>query len=142
MKDMTPDEARRFLLDTPRTGKLATVREDGRPHVSAIWFDLDGDILVFTTWHKSVKTKNLRHDPRVSMCVDDEQLPYAYVIVEGTAEITDPPDEERLYWATRIASRYVGEEKGKAFGKRNGVPGEHIVRVTTTKIIAHTGIAD
>jgi PPOX class probable F420-dependent enzyme len=142
MKDMSPEEARRFLLNTARTGKLATVREDGRPHVTAIWFDLDGETLVFTTWHKSVKTKNLRHDPRVSMCVDDERPPYAYVIVEGTAEITDPPDEERLYWATRIATRYMGEELGRVFGKRNGVSGEHIVRVTPTKIIGHKGIQD
>jgi len=37
------------------TAKLATVRKDGRPYVTPIWFDLDGDTLVFTTWHSSVK---------------------------------------------------------------------------------------
>lgn len=141
MQDMTPEEARQFLLGTPRTGKLACVREDGRPHVSPVWFDLDGDTLVFTTWHTSVKAKSLARNPRISLCVDDEQPPYAYVIVEGTAELTDPPDEERVAWATRIAARYMGPELGITYGKRNGVPGEHIVRVTVTKIIAHKGIA-
>ncbi len=47
---------------------MATVRNDGRPHVVPIWFDLDGDDLVFTTWHTSVKAANLRRDPRVSIC--------------------------------------------------------------------------
>jgi hypothetical protein len=43
MQQMTPEEYRAFLLERPRTAKLATVRADGRPHVAPIWFDLDGD---------------------------------------------------------------------------------------------------
>jgi nitroimidazol reductase NimA-like FMN-containing flavoprotein (pyridoxamine 5'-phosphate oxidase superfamily) len=37
-REMTGDEWRRFLLARPRTAKLATVRNDGRPHVAPIWF--------------------------------------------------------------------------------------------------------
>ena len=74
MRAMTEDEWRSFLLDTPRTAKLATVRKDGRPHVAPIWFTLDGGDLIFTTWHESVKAANIRHDPRVSLCVDEETL--------------------------------------------------------------------
>ena len=142
MKDMTMEEARRFLLDTPRTGKMAVTREDSRPHVSPIWFDFDGDTLVFTTWHTSVKGRSIVQNPNICMCVDDEQPPYAYVIIEGTAEMSDPPEEERVYWATRIAKRYMGEEQGVVFGKRNGIPGEHVVRVKVAKIVAHKGITD
>jgi PPOX class probable F420-dependent enzyme len=142
MKTMTAEEARRFLLDIPRTGKLASTREDGRPHVTPVWFDLDGEVLVFTTWHQSLKTKNLQRSPTISLCVDDEKPPYAYVIFEGTVKFVDVTEEERLYWATRIATRYMGEELGVTFGKRNGVPGELIVRATPTKIIAHKGIAE
>lgn len=142
MQTMTPDEYRRFLLDTARTGKLATVREDGRPHVTPIWFDLDGNVFVFTTWHTTVKTRNLRRDPRVSLCVDDEKPPFSYVIIEGTAEFANPTPEEFLYWATRIARRYMGDDLAEAYGKRNAVEGELLVRVTPTKIIAHKNIAD
>ena len=53
-KDMTPSEVKNFLLLNARTGKLATVRQDGRPHVAPVWFDLDGDTVVFTTWHETV----------------------------------------------------------------------------------------
>src|SRR6266542_3856384 len=64
MLTMTADEARAFLLERPRTAKLATVHADGRPHVAPIWFDLDGEAIVFTTWHTTVKAANLRREPR------------------------------------------------------------------------------
>ena len=72
MQDMTPYEYESFLLDRPRTAKLATVREDGRPHVVPVWFDLDGDDFIFTTWHETLKAANLHRDGRVSFCVDNE----------------------------------------------------------------------
>lgn len=142
MKKMTPDEYRHFLLDTPRPAKLATVRADGRPHVAPIWFDLDGDALMFTTWHTTVKAANLKHDARVCLCVDDDKPPYAFAIIEGTAEFLTPTPEELLYWATRLARRYMGDEKAESFGKRNGVEGEHLIRVTPTKIVTEKNISD
>jgi len=87
MEQFMPEEARAFLLERPRTAKLATVPADGRPHVAPVWFDLDGDALVFTTWHTTVKAANLRRDPRVSLCVDDDAPPFACVIIEGVANV-------------------------------------------------------
>lgn len=141
MQEMTPEETRSFLMDTVRTGKLATVRPDGRPHVAPIWYQLDGDDLLFTTWHESVKAKNLQHDARVSICVDDEQPPFAFVIIEGMVEISEKPDD-LLRWATRIGERYMGPDQAEAFGQRNGVKGELLVRITPTKIIARKNISD
>lgn len=141
MQKMTEAEYRSFLLDRTRTGKLATVREDGRPHVAPIWFDLDGETLIFTTWHESVKAKNIRHDPRVSLCVDDEAPPFAFVLIEGTASMSGDM-ADLAYWATRIAGRYMGPDLAEAYGRRNSVEGELVVRVTPTKIIAQKGIAD
>ncbi len=137
---MTNPEYRDFLLHGTRTGKLATVRKDGRPHVVPIWFDLDGETLVFTTGGESVKTENIRRDPRVCICVDDETPPFAYVQIEGTATLSDDPDE-LLYWATRIGGRYMGKDLAEVYGKRNSTPGELIVRVTPTKIISLKDIA-
>jgi len=140
MQTMTADEARAFLLERPRTAKLATVRADGRPHVAPVWFDLDGAQLVFTTWHTTVKAANLRRDPRVSLCVDDEAPPFAFVIVEGIVALSENLDELRA-WATRIAGRYMGAAQAAAFGARNGVPGEILVRVQPTRIIGQGAIA-
>lgn len=140
MKQMSPEAYRHFMLHQPRTAKLATVRADGRPHVAPIWFEMDGDVIVFTTWHESVKGKNLQHDPRVCLCVDEEMPPFAFVQLEGTAEIHEThPD--LLEWATRIARRYMGEAQAEAYGKRNSVVGEWLVCVTPSKIIAKTDIA-
>ena len=133
-------EQRAFLLEGTRTGKLATVRKDGRPHVVPIWFVLDGDTLVFTTGEASVKAANMRRDPRVAFCVDDETPPYAYIMIEGTASFSADNDA-LLYWATRIAGRYMGEDLAEAYGKRNGVPGELLVHVTPTRVIFEKNIA-
>ncbi|HLE24909.1 MAG TPA: PPOX class F420-dependent oxidoreductase, partial [Thermodesulfobacteriota bacterium] len=109
MQKMTKSEYRNFLLEGTRTGKLAMARNDGRPNVVPIWVDLDGDTIVFTTGGSSIKAFNMRRDPRVCVCVDDQIPPFAYVQIEGTAALTDNPDE-LLYWATRIGGRYMGAE--------------------------------
>ena len=141
MRRLTSTEAREFLLERPRTAKLASVRADGRPHIAPIWFDLDGDTLVFTTWYTTVKAANIQRDPRVSLCVDDEIPPFAYVVIEGTAMLSDDLDELRR-WATRIAGRYMGADLAESYGRRNGVAGELLVRVKPTNILGQTNISD
>ena len=139
--DMDDDERRAFLLHGTRTAKLATTRADGRPHVTPIWFVLDGDDVLFNTSETSVKGRTLRRDPRVALVVDDDDPPFAFVLVEGVAELTTDPDELVL-WATRIGGRYMGPDRAEEFGRRNGVPGELLVRVTPTKVITGRNIAD
>jgi nitroimidazol reductase NimA-like FMN-containing flavoprotein (pyridoxamine 5'-phosphate oxidase superfamily) len=56
---MTESVWREFLSAGTRTGKLATTRRDGRPHVVPIWFVLDGDDLVFMTGAATVKGRAL-----------------------------------------------------------------------------------
>jgi hypothetical protein len=99
-------------------------------------------VLVFTTWHTSIKGRSLRRDPCLWMAVDDPAPPYAYVIFNGLAQIMSPTPEEFLYWTTRIAGRYMGADRADAFGRRNAVPGELLIRATPTKIVAYKGIAD
>jgi PPOX class probable F420-dependent enzyme len=140
MQDMSPVEYKHFLQERARTGKLATVRADGRPHVAPIWFALDGDTIVFTTWHETVKAHNIRRDGRVCLCVDEETPPFAFVIIEGTAELRDDM-AELAYWARRIAGRYMGSDQAEAYGQRNSVAGELVVRVTPTKIVAKKDVA-
>ena len=141
MKEMSKAEAYEFLAAGTRTGKLATVRADGRPHVAPIWFVLDGEDLIFNTWHTSVKGKNLVRDGRVALTVDEAIPPYAFVIVEGTVEITDDDLAESKQWATRIGARYMGADQAEAFGERNGVPGELLVRIKVNKIVAQKELA-
>jgi PPOX class probable F420-dependent enzyme len=139
---MSDEEVRAFLSSGTRTGKLATVRPDGSPHVAPIWFVLDDDgAIVFNTGRATVKGRALRRDPRVSICVDDEKPPFAYVRVDGVAELSEDLDA-MLPWSTRIAARYMGEARAEAYGRRNAVAGEMLVRVRPTKIVALKAIAD
>ena len=141
MSIITP-ECRAFLLNTLHTAKLATVRADGRPHVVPVWFDLDTDpTLYFNTGNTSVKAKNMRRDPRVSICVDNEHPPFGFAMLEGTVEFVD--DREALvYWATRISGRYMGSEQAEAYGKRNSGEGELLVRVTVIRVLFAQNMTD
>ncbi|MFI9419503.1 PPOX class F420-dependent oxidoreductase [Streptomyces werraensis] len=138
---MTEEEWRAFVSHGSRTGKLATVRADGRPHLAPIWFVLDGDDLVFNTGAATVKGRNLARDGRIALCVDDDRPPFAYVILEGRARLSEEPGELR-HWAARIGARYMGEDRAEEFGARNGVPGELLVRVRIDKVLAEKGVAD
>ena len=137
---MTPGEWRAFLLHGTRTGKLATVRKGGRPHVVPVWFVMDGDDIAFTTSAASVKARAIRRDPRVSVCVDSEDPPYAFVMLEGVAALTDDVGE-MLPYATAIGARYMGADRAEEFGRRNAVPGELLVRITPTRVLAEDNIA-
>ena len=134
-------ERRRFMTEGTRTGKLATVRSDGRPHVAPIWFVLDGDDVVLTTGARTIKGRNLRRDPRVSLVVDDERPPFSYVRVDGTAELSADLDE-MLPWSIAIAGRYMGPDLAQQYGRRNAVEGELLVRIRPDRIVSEAGVAD
>jgi len=123
------------------TGKLAVVKADGSPHVAPVWIDLDDDEVVFMTGSDTVKGRAILRDPRVSVCVDDEKPPFSFVTINGRARVSFDEDE-LLYWATRIAGRYMGADLADDYGRRNAVPPEMVVRVTPTKVVAKVAIAD
>ncbi|MEE1790276.1 PPOX class F420-dependent oxidoreductase [Streptomyces sp. BE308] len=138
---MTDEERRVFLSEGTRTAKLSTVRADGSPHIAPVWFLLDGDDLVFNTGKETVKGRNLARDGRVALCIDDDRPPFAFAVLQGQAELSEDPAQLR-HWATRIAARYMGEEAAEDFGRRNGVPGELVVRVRVDKAVAMAAVAD
>jgi hypothetical protein len=138
---------RGFVSARPaRTAKLAVVRADGSPHVAPVWIDLDpvdGNRaeIVFMTSATTIKGKAILRDPRVCLCWDDERPPFAFVTVAGTATTSTDPDE-LLRWGTRIGGRYMGDDQAEAYGRRNAVPPEMVVRVTPTKVTAKVDVAD
>ena len=138
---LDPEEALRWAVAEPRTAVCATTRRDGRPHVAPVWVALDGDRLVFMTGAETVKGRSLRRDPRVALCFDDESPPFGFVVVEGTAELSEDLDE-LVRWGGVIGGRYMGEDRGAEFARRNGVPGELLVVVTPTSVVGELRVAD
>jgi PPOX class probable F420-dependent enzyme len=137
---MDEAEVRAFLTALPaRTGKLATTRADGRPHVAPIWYDVDDDgSILFNTGEATVKGRTLARERRAALCVDDDRPPYSFVVVEGAVEIVDALDEVR-HWAARIGGRYMGVDRAEEMGARNGVAGELLVRLRPDHVV---GVAD
>ncbi|MBB4775205.1 PPOX class F420-dependent oxidoreductase [Actinomadura livida] len=141
MEQMTESEWRAFVSEGTRTGKAGVVRKDGSPHVTPIWFVLDGDDVLFNTGRKTVKGRALARDPRLSICVDDQEPPFSYVQIQAEAALIEDLDEMRR-WATAIGGRYMGDGRAEEFGARNAVPTEYLVRARITKVIAERDIAD
>jgi PPOX class probable F420-dependent enzyme len=137
---MSEREWREFLSVGTRTGKLATTRLAGRPHVVPIWFVLDGQDLVFNTGADTVKGRALRRTGWASLCVDDERPPFSFVTVSGPVTLSEDL-EEMLPWTIRIAARYMGEEKAVEFGRRNAVEGELLVRLRAEQVLALSDLA-
>jgi len=137
---MTPDEIHVFLSHGTRTAKLATSGAGGQPHVMPVWFVLDGEELVFTTWGDSVKGRNLRRNPRAAVIVDEEVAPYAFVHIRGRVTLSEDP-EELLGFTTAIGGRYMGVDRAGEFGRRNAVPGELLVRLRPERVIAAAAVA-
>jgi len=131
---------RDFLQAGTRTGKLSYTAADGRPLVAPVWFVLEDDALVFNTGAATAKGRALRRDRRATICVDLEEPPYAYIQVQGTAELSEEPGD-LLATATAIGRRYMGAGKAEEFGRRNGVPGELVVRLRPVKILADFNVS-
>lgn len=141
MATISDPRVREFLQHGTRTGMLAYTAASGRPLVAPVWFVLEGDELVFNTGKSSVKGAALARDPRVTLCVDLPRPPYGFVQVQGVATVSEDPDE-LLRTATVIAERYMGADLAEEYGRRNGVPGELVVWVRPTKVIAEFGVSD
>ncbi len=139
MKEMDENEIIDFLMEGTRTGKLSTVQKDGSPHVAPIGFVWTEGKIIFGTGDSSVKAKNMRRNPQVSICVDDESPPYAFVIIQGTAKFSDN-QKDILKWNTILGGRYMGEKLAEVYGKRNSVEGSLLVEVTPTKMISNKDV--
>lgn len=135
MASITDPEVHAFLTEGTRTGKLSYMSATGQPLVVPVWFIVDDGCIVFNTGRETAKARALARDPRTAVCVDLESPPFAYVQVQGTAELSEDP-AELLRTATEIGARYMGASRAEVFGKRNAVPGELVVRLRPVKVLA------
>lgn len=135
------DDVVAFLSEGTRTGLLGYLASDGRPLVAPVWFVVDDGELAFNTGKDTAKGRALARDPRVVMCVDEPRPPYSFVQVQGIATIGEDP-QEVLDIATRTGGRYMGTDRAEEYGRRNGVPGELVVRITPTKVLKTFNVAE
>ncbi len=133
MNELT-DDVIAFISEGTRTGKLGYTASDGRPLVAPVWFVVDDGTLAFNTGKDTAKGRALVRDSRAVICVDDERPPYSFVQVQGTVTISEDP-ADLVDIATRTGARYMGADRADEYGRRNGVPGEVVVRLQPTKVL-------
>ena len=91
---MTEAEVKEFI-ESQKSLQVATINKDGTPHLSTLWFDLVDEQIVFETFTKSQKIKNLQRDRRIS-CLLEDGLVYEKlrgVQINGVAELVVSPEE-------------------------------------------------
>ena len=112
MPRMTTTERDEFLQQPGVLCRIATIRPDGAPHVTPIWFLCEDDEVLVTPRKESSWLEHLRRDPRVAVTIDEEPGPYRKVTVEGVARIAYDlgRDDEWRDTYRRIARRYVPAE--------------------------------
>ncbi|WP_031114462.1 PPOX class F420-dependent oxidoreductase, partial [Streptomyces sp. NRRL S-146] len=113
----------------------------GSPHLTPVWFLLDGEGVVLTTEKDGVKGRNLARDGRFALCVNEDRPPYTFVLLQGHAQVSEDPDA-MLHWGGLLGARYMGADRTQEYAARNGGPGNLLVRARIDKVIAFNGIAD
>lgn len=130
MSTLTEKQAQYFL--DRNWGNVATLREDGTPHVTPVWVDWDGEEIVFNTVVGRMKERHLRRDPRVAIEVFKQENPQAgYVSVTGRAELEEEGADAHI---DKLARKYLDEDVYP-----NRQPGERrvIVRITPERVNAY-----
>jgi PPOX class probable F420-dependent enzyme len=102
------DEKARNFLEQPYVGTVTTLRQDGSPHSTIVWVEVDDDGLSFNTAAGRAKPRHLERDPRVSLLVVDPENTYKWLSVSGTAELTTDDADDQI---DRLAKKYLGEDE-------------------------------
>jgi nitroimidazol reductase NimA-like FMN-containing flavoprotein (pyridoxamine 5'-phosphate oxidase superfamily) len=117
MPKLSDDEMFAFLAEPNHLMRIATVDQDGTPRVVPVWFILEGDRLCFTPREPAVIWQNMLRDPRVGASIDEDELPYRKVTVQGHIEVLYQPGKDRLWQHLyrAIATRYISPDAATAY---------------------------
>jgi PPOX class probable F420-dependent enzyme len=108
MSQSIPDKYR-DLFSKKAFASLGTLMPDGRPQVTPVWVDVEGDLVVINSAKGRQKDRNLRRDPRVSLAIIDPENPYRYLELRGrVVEITEQGAAEHI---DKMAKKYLGVDK-------------------------------
>lgn len=127
-------DQQRAFLDQPLNAIVATLRGDGLPSQSVVWFLRDGDEIWMSVRPDSVKVQHLARDPRVSVLVLGADG-FAYLRLEGKARVAgEVSDAMRL----ALISKYRGPDDARAWMANHPLPSPNAcVRITPDRGIGH-----
>ncbi|MDQ3067079.1 MAG: PPOX class F420-dependent oxidoreductase [Actinomycetota bacterium] len=100
-------EQQREFLAQPYVGTATTLREDGSPHNTVVWVDVDDETALFNTAEGRAKPKHLRNDPRVALTVVDPQNSHRWISITGRAELTHDGADAQI---DKLAKKYIDKD--------------------------------
>ena len=110
MTNLAP-EVEQFLKSA-NVAALSTIRPDGRPHSTPVWYEFDGHEFIVGTFRETQKLKNVNHKGYASLLIYTQKMPYQMVLIQGPARVGSTIDN---VWRERVAIRYLGETGGRAY---------------------------
>jgi PPOX class probable F420-dependent enzyme len=128
------DKQKQFL-EQPFVGTVTTLREDGSPHSTIVWVDVEDGVISFNTALGRAKPKHIEHDPRAGILVVDPNDSYKWVSVDGHAELTTDGADAQI---DKLAKKYLGKDE---YPWRNPEEQRVKVRITPEHITA-SGLDD
>ncbi len=102
------DDQRRFIDENAFVGTVTTLREDGSPHSTIVWVDVEDGKVSFNTATGRAKPKHLEHDPRASLLVVDPNDTHKWVAVSGSAQVTEDGADAQI---DKLAKKYIGKDE-------------------------------
>ncbi len=102
-----PQSVKKIMQDKAY-GHVVTFNADGKPQVTMVWMDVEGDEVLFNTADGRLKPKNLRRDPRVIVSVQDRNDPQSYMVFHGKASVSESGADEHI---DKLAKRFLGADK-------------------------------
>lgn len=109
MAQMTPDRLAEFLAPA-RHAILATNRADGPPQLTPVWYLYEEGRIYVSAGVNTVKVRNLRRDPHITICVDGNRSDPRYVVLQGMVTIVEPHEGIQEEMRRRIIYRYHENE--------------------------------
>ena len=97
------------LFNKKAFANLGTLMPDGRPQVTPVWIDFDGEHVIFNSAKGRQKDRNVRREPRVALAIMDPDNPYRYLEIRGrVVEITEQGGAAHI---DKMAKKYIGKDK-------------------------------
>jgi PPOX class probable F420-dependent enzyme len=101
------EKQKRFLAENPFVATVTTLRDDGSPHSTIVWVDLEDGKVSFNTARGRAKPRHLERDPRASLLVVDPNDAFKWVAVSGRAELTEEGADQQI---DKLAKKYLGKD--------------------------------
>ena len=105
---MSLDPKVNALLSRPNFAHLSTLMPDGSPNTTPVWIGVRDDRIVIGSGESSLKVRNLRRDPRLSLSVIDFHDPYEEVQIRG--RVVEFRDDSKFEIVDEITRKYIGKD--------------------------------